>query len=369
MKMDLSLGIVTDVMLKQLPFIQGKYRYVSLGKGDKPTADKWIYSVEEDSVEKISALLKGGVLPSLAPKSKGYVVPGCKYTVSQLRDIAKISGFTITNDPLKADFFISHKNVMSTGNQNQQVPDNLICAGVTCSTYVLPDAFAKAKLIAYKSRFEFVEDDEKAVLFSRRYYSYYDSWSALHGNDVQYNLLHARTVEIIYQILAKKVPVVDEDLIFDSIERLIIDEDMHNALHSMLNSGSDDKRVAAEMIYNCNYSASMYYIYRLFEDHYYDIQNNMTTTNWKVFNSKIDASKVKHLDFPSDIKYFYDMGYLTEDNYDRMVNDKLHDLNARLDRTDQKFFRIEAFCIKTYTEYLRDRNPITETKPEPPLPF
>ena len=369
MKMDLSLGIVTDVMLKQLPFIQGKYRYVSLGKGDKPTADRWMYSVEEDSVEKISALLKGGALPSLAPKSKGYVVPGCKYSVSQLRDIAKISGFTITNDPLKADFFISHKHVMSSGNQNQQVPDNLVCASVGCYTYVLPDAFAKAKLTAYNSRFEFVEDDEKAVLFSKRYYSYYDSWSALHGNEYAYNLLPARTVEIIYQILAKKVPVVDEDLIFDSIERLVIDEDMHNALHSMLNSSSDDKRVAAEMVYNCNYSASMYYIYRLFEDHYYDIQNNMSTTNWKVFSSKIDASKVKHLDFPSDVKYFYDMGYLTEDNYDRMVNDRLHDLNTSLSRTDQKFFRIEAFCIKTYTEYLQERAPKEEPKPEAPLPF
>ena len=367
--MDLSLGIVTDVMLKQLPFIQGKYRYVSLGKHNTPTADRWMYSVEEDSVEKISALLKGGALPSLAPKSKGYVVPGCKYSVGQLRDIAKISGFTITNDPLKADFFISHKNVKSTGNQNQQVPDNLICAAVTCSTYVLPDAFAKAKLIAYKSRFEFVEDDEKAVLFSRRYYSYYDSWSALHGNDVQYNLLHARTVEIIYQILAKKVPVVDEDLIFDSIERLVIDDDMYNALHSMLNSSSDDKRVAAEMVYNCNYSASMYYIYRLFEDHYYDLQHNMSNTNWKVFDSKIDSYRIKQLEFPKDIKHFYDHDYLTEDNYDRMVNDKLHELNDNLSRDDQKFFRIEAFCIKTYTEYLQEKAPKEEPKPEAPLPF
>lgn len=369
MKMDLSLGIVTDVMLKQLPFIQGKYRYVSLGKDNTPKADTWVYSVEEDSVEKISALLKGGALPSLAPKSKGYVVPGCKYSVSQLRDIAKISGFTITNDPLKADFFISHKNVMSTGNQNQQVPDNLICAGAGCYTYVLPDAFAKAKLTAYKSRFEFVGDDEKAVLFSKRYYSYYDSWSALYGNEYAYNLLPARTVEIIYQILAKKVPVVDEDLIFDSIERLVIDEDMFNALNSMLNSSHDDKRVAAEMIYNCNYADSMYYIYRLFEDHYYDIQTGMSNANWKVFDAKIDTHRVRNLDFPKDIKYFYDHGYLTEDNYDRMVNDKLHQLNAGLVRDEQKFFRIEAFCIKTYTEYLQERAPKEEPKPEAPLPF
>ena len=367
--MDLSLGIVTDVMLKQLPFIQGKYRYVSLGKDNTPKADTWVYSVEEDSVEKISALLKGGALPSLAPKSKGYVVPGCKYSVSQLRDIAKISGFTITNDPLKADFFISHKNVMSTGNQNQQVPDNLICAGAGCYTYVLPDAFAKAKLTAYKSRFEFVGDDEKAVLFSKRYYSYYDSWSALYGNEYAYNLLPARTVEIIYQILAKKVPVVDEDLIFDSIERLVIDEDMFNALNSMLNSSHDDKRVAAEMIYNCNYADSMYYIYRLFEDHYYDIQTGMSNANWKVFDAKIDTHRVRNLDFPKDIKYFYDHGYLTEDNYDRMVNDKLHQLNAGLVRDEQKFFRIEAFCIKTYTEYLQERAPKEEPKPEAPLPF
>lgn len=369
MKMDLSLGNVTDVMLKQLPFIQGKYRYVSLGKGDKPTEDKWMYSVEEDSVEKISALLKGGALPSLAPKSKGYVMPGCKYTVGQLKDIAKISGFTITTDPLKADFFISHKNVKSTGNQNQQVPDNLICAGVGCYTYALPDAFAKAKLISYNSRFSAADPDEKAVLFSKRYYSYYDSWSALYGAEYAYNLLPARTVEIIYQILSKKTPVVDEDLIFDSIERLVIDDDMYNALHSMLNSSHDDKCVAAEMIYNCNYAASMYYIYRLLEDHYYNIQTGMSTTNWKVFDAKIDTHRVRNLEFPKDIKHFYDYGYLTEDNYDRMVNDKLHELNAGLSRDDQKFFRIEAFCIKTYTEYLQERAPKEDPKPEAPLPF
>lgn len=370
MKMDLNLGNVTDTMLKQLPFIKEKVRYAGVNRKHQPLPHTWLYTVDSDSVEKINALLKGGALVSLPAKSKGYVIPGCKYSVSQLRDICRINNWTITNDPSKADFFIGHNNNVSSGNVDQQVPDNLIVKDCPVLVYDMPDDFSREKVKLKGAVFNTIMDTEKYMIFSRAYYRYYDSWSPLHGTETEFNFLHSRTVEMLYRILSMKTPVIDEDLVFNSIERVTIDESVYNTLLSMFGSDIENRAVAAEMLFNCNYETSRYYIYKLFKEEWYPISHAMSNSNFTIMNNKLNLSSLRYTSYPAAIKLFHKQGWLNEEIYDNLILDIIEEhVDDKLSAEVRDFIQLVPTWTKTYQEYLAD-NPIKqESKPEAPLPF
>jgi len=370
MKMDLNLGNVTDTMLKQLPFIKGKVRYASVDKKHKPLPHTWLYTVDDDSVEKINALLKGGALVSLPAKSKGYVIPGCKYSIAQLRDIARINNWTITNDASKADFFIGHSNNVSRGNADQQVPSALIASDCYALRYDMPDDFSREKIKLKGGVFNTIMDTENYMVFSKAYYRYYDSWSPLHNNECVYNFLHPRTVEMLYRILSMKTPVIDEDQVFNSIERVTIDESVYQTLQSMFNSDMDNRKVAAEMVFNCNYENSMYYIYKLVKEDYYQVANAMSNANLNIMSNKCDFNTLRYTSYPDAIKMFLKKGMLTEEMYDSLIYDIIEErVKDAIPEDVRKYVNLTPTWTKTYQEFMEENKPKEEPKVEAPLPF
>lgn len=370
MKMDLNLGNVTDTMLKQLPFIKGKVRYASIDKKHKTLPHTWLYTVDDDSVDKINALLKGGALVSLPAKSKGYVIPGCKYSVTQLRDIARLNNWTITNDASKADFFIGHTNNMSSGNVDQRVPNNLIAKDCSVLLYNMSDDFSREKIKLKGGVFNTIMDTEDYMVFSKAYYRYYDSWSPLHGTETEFNFLHSRTVEMLYRILSMKRPVIDEDLIFNSIERITIDDSIYRTLTTMFNSDMENRAVAAEMLFNCNYETSMYYIYKLLKEDYYQVTNAMSNANVKIMHDKLDFNNLRYTSYPAAIKLFLKKGWLTEEIYDNLIMDTIEEnIKDNLSDEARKFVKLTPSWSKTYQEFMEENKPKEEPKTEDPLPF
>jgi hypothetical protein len=370
MKMDLNLGNVTDTMLKQLPFIKQKVRYASVDRKHKPLPQTWLYTVDDDSVEKINAVLKGAALVSLPAKSKGYVIPGCKYSVSQLRDIARINNWTITNDVSKADFFIGHSNNVSRGNADQQVPNALIASNCPALRYDMPDDFSREKVKLKGGVFNTIMDTENWMVFSKAYYRYYDSWSPIHNNEWTYNFLHPRTVEMLYRILSMKTPVIDEDLIFNSIERITIDDSIYRTLSTMFNSDIENRNVAGEMLFNCNYETSMYYIYKLLKEDYYQVTNAMSNANIKIMHDKLDFNNLRYTSYPAAIKLFLKKGWLTEEIYDNLIMDTIEEnIKDNLSDEARKFVKLTPSWTKTYQEFMEENKPKEEPKVEAPLPF
>jgi hypothetical protein len=368
--MDLNLGNVTDTMLKQLPFIKTKVRYASIDRKHKPLPHTWLYTVDDDSVEKINALLQGGALVTLPAKSKGYVIPGCKYSVGQLRDIARINNWTITNDASKADFFIGHSNNVNLGNVDQQVPNSLVVKDCSVIQYKMSDDFSREKIKAKGGVFNTIMDTEDRVLFSRAYYRYYDSWSPLHNSERDFNFLHPRTVEMLYRILSTKTPVIDEELIFNSIERVTIDDSIYRTLSSMFNSDIENRTVAGEMFFNCNYETSMYYIYKLLKEDYYQVTNTMSNANVKIMHDKLDFNGLRYTSYPAAIKLFLKKGWLTEEIYDNLIMDTIEEnVKDNLSDDARRFVKLTPTWTRTYQEFMEENKPKEEPKPEAPLPF
>jgi len=87
MKANLSSNKVTATMLAQLPFIGEAMPIIAF---PKDTVELYnMYSVTDEDLPKIHKLLTGGDMPTVAKKSRAYILPNCMYTQVQFREIVR----------------------------------------------------------------------------------------------------------------------------------------------------------------------------------------------------------------------------------------------------------------------------------------
>jgi hypothetical protein len=167
-----------------------------------------------------------------------------------------------------------------------------------------------------------------------------------------------------------KTPVIDEDLIFNSIERVTIDDSVYRTLVSMFNADVDNRAVASEMVFNCNYEDSMYYIYKLVKEDYYQVTNAMSNANVNIMASKCDFNTLRYTSYPDAIKMFLKKGMLTEEMYDSLIYDIIEERVKETVPDDvRKFVKLTPSWTKTYQEFMDENKPKEEPKTEAPLPF
>jgi hypothetical protein len=198
------------------------------------------------------------------------------------------------------------------------------------------------------------------VYFSNYYYNNIDSWSVLYGTDESYSLLSGEAVEILHRILSGKVPVVNEEKIFNSIDRLIIDEDMFNTLQLMFNSNREDKTIACELLFNANYEKSYYRIYKLIQENYYEIESYMNRKNKEIFYKTFPAREIRSNNYEQDLNHLYKVGQLTEDAYMDILYTKAAEEIDSFTRNMgdlRKFFAVDMFISKNYDEFIESKKP------------
>ncbi|MFN9904008.1 MAG: hypothetical protein ACK55Z_35575, partial [bacterium] len=106
--------------------------------------------------------------------------------------------------------------------------------------YEMKDDFAKLAFTArYPDFLEPATNTNADVYFSRQYYNNIDAWSTLYGTDDYYTLISGEAIEILHRILSAKVPVVNEDNIFNCIERLVIVDELYYSLWLMIDACMD----------------------------------------------------------------------------------------------------------------------------------
>ena len=360
MRGNLLKNNVTPEMLAQLPFIEGELQVV-MTRGKKTGLVYKLYNVTEENIKKAEKLLVGGDLPTLPKKSRVYVLPNCIYTQVQIREICKVHGFTITTDISKADLFVGNNNCIFPSMVDNEFPDGLGSYRTKLYKYAMTDDFAKA---AFTTRYpDFMEpatNSDMDVYFSNYYYNNIDSWSVLYGTDESYSLLSGEAVEILHRILSGKVPVVNEEKMFNSIDRLIIDEDMFNTLQLMFNSNREDKTIACELLFNANYEKSYYRIYKLIQENYYDIESYMNRKNKEIFYKTFPAREIRSNNYEEDLNHLYKVGQLTEDAYMDILYTKAAEEIDSFTRNMgdlRKFFAVDMFISKNYDEFIESKKP------------
>ena len=80
---------------------------------------------------------------------------------------------------------------------------------------------------------------------------------------------------ILYYKMLNKIPVVNEEVVFDSIQKpLVIDKDTYETLSNMLGSGDTTNQLTAiEIISNCDIDNSLYYLWKLIKNYGHVMDN------------------------------------------------------------------------------------------------
>lgn len=362
MKADLNSNPVTSTMLAQLPFIGEAMPIIAYPKDTVVLYN--MYGVTDEDLPKIKKLLTGGDMPTLPKKSKVYVLPNCMYTQVHIREICKMHGFTITNDMSKADLFVGNENNILKPI-NSEPAQTLGTESINLKHFHITSDFDGLTLLSKFTQFPDLDVSVgKHVFFTNKYYNYKDSWGPLYATDHIYNLVSGECVAILHRILSGSVPVVNEERLFNSIERVVIDADVYNTLNIMFEtSGSDDRSLAAEMLFNCDYEKSRHYIVKLLKEHSYRIESAMNRKNLDIFRKSFNISSVSRQTFKDTLKYLLDHKCLTEDNYMEILYDEAAAQTKYFKDNHEKlrnFFGVDIMVTKSYQDYINENTPKNE---------
>lgn len=360
MKPEFHSPQISDEIVSKLPFIQKKHKYLFY-PGDKASvkhvAD--LFSIDETAKEKIIALLKGGAMVSLKPKAKGYILPNCMYTKIQLKQICKLLNFSTTENVELADFIIGNSNICSVGLVNGQLQSNLIADNVYGAEYTISENTPAYMHTHLKTQFPIGTN----VLFSRLVYNSNDTPDDMETGAYG-TLIPSKTVNIVYNILAKNLPVINELNISNTVDRVVIDENMYDTLCSMLNSTDGDKKIAVEMIFNCNYVESVFYIWKLVSVHSGAINKFFTVKQKELIDNQIGYYRmVRSLEADEFIEHLLERGLLNEELYDMIVDEIIENMTLMLSRGrnsgSNQFINTEYTSRHSYQEYLIKKQPQT----------
>jgi len=309
---------------------------------------KTLHEIDNASVKKIVALLKGGSL-SLQSTDKVFILPDSESRLDDLKQYIKQAGAKVTGKIEKATVLLGNENINK--EEYYGMSSKYICIPNGYNIHVNND------IDDAKSIFHRVTDDWNALKlsdisivdntalayserdcdnYSRAYYSY-----NYRVPEDTTSYLTTFAVSIIYLVLSKKIRVLSESALLEAQSKTnVINENSYHVLDGMLKGSTEDKLTAQTIIYNCNVNKSFYWLKKLIEDNTYAIANNRKKA-FKTFLRKLDVS------YLSDIAYMTTWDFIKE----CIKRDVFYD-NVRSGLVDQLDKEIRAdITSRTAREY------------------
>jgi len=172
--------------------------------------------------------------------------------------------------------------------------------------------------------------------------------------------------------------VLDESCLLNLIngeDAVLVNKEVYAQLDTMFSSSdSDNHIVAMEILANCKYKESLFYIIKLMKNHYRKMQESKTVAhvNFKSLLSYVGIDKYgMHFDTDKQINKLLEKGVLTPGMLTSIIQDDL--MNTGYFSSDCVQIKsltvndeIAKFFNKNYTfELMPDFEPVPETKPEP----
>jgi len=309
------------------------------------------YSITEETIYKLSNLIQNEkTLKDLKPKGKAYICGSSKLSLSTIRDTCKNLEFKVTDSVDKADFFIADSSCFSEYYSQKYCGDIAFKLG---NVRHVEDDLNGENFVFDK---KILEQHPNIKLYSaptETYkYTHYSYHPSLH-------IITGKGVEIIYNLLAKKIPVISSDSLFKSLEKVTIDDDMRISIESMLNSNDTDNHdIALQILYNCNIDMSEHQIWQLMNS---DVRwrinhpnKNKNTFIAKDFRNKI--SKFSHLNEAEMIERLYSKGTITSEIYDFYLQKHYQDVLDTIKFYVRKSESVDISIKKlSYEEYLENK--------------
>jgi hypothetical protein len=139
-----------------------------------------------------------------------------------------------------------------------------------------------------------------------------------------------KLMEVVYWKMANKIPVINEEVFIDSLEKMTIDESMYDTIRTMINSSDkNDVIIGFDLMCRCDIMKSAHYLRLLYGEARFTIhwKCSMHTKLATAFVEKID--EFYNLDDAKFVDYLFDQNALTEEIYYSLSRSILKNLVER----------------------------------------
>jgi hypothetical protein len=309
-----------EEQLSRLKFIEGSSLMV------RPGMYYNVHFVNEDTYNKLQKTFTTYTdITSIPKNAKGFILPKNNLKKDDIKEICKRYDLKITNDISNADFIIGNDHIATYKSvYDDSLDSRALLVDGHSNIINLEDCGVdlKNQFIKFMSSRAGVSADylneQTFVMYTSEINSRYEDWT-MYANQRRKFYITDDGVFILYNMLSRKLPVVSVNSLFQGIDKVTIDKDIHDTLAMMLRGSDEDKSVAMNMLYNCNIVPSSYYIWRLLKEVNYAISyyKHRNTKAHKTF-----MAAVRHMEHASNIEavaLFKENGCLTEEVYNELA--------------------------------------------------
>lgn len=338
-------SILSDEQLSKLKFIRNQI-YVC----PKKRTVIFGHVVDEDSCNRIVSLLKGrDTMDGIIKGKKAYVLPEITISVNVYKNFLKRNGYEVTTNPKNADFIVGSSHLMSEGI----VKDFYVAKFCTDDSRVL--TMYNEAVLSY-----FI--DYTGLSSPKNYESIFHAPNMLRNHLSLYYecetfdryVVRDSIMEVVYWILANKVSVVNCDTLFDSFDKVIIDQEMYETLKQMIESGGEDLKLAAEILSNCNLNKSSYYLSKLcIYKHLLLAETGKTKAGKRLYEYLYELGKLSNVDL---LNFLYKENLLTENIFNSIIEDELYEHDHL--KTQSVLLIIEPKPKYSYQEFILEKSKI-----------
>lgn len=316
-----------------------------------------VHTMSYESLGRVVSLLSGRDTAAVLKKDmKLFFIPDGSLKMDDYKEYCRQNGYKITGHPKNADAIIGHENWYNSSNANHssyrggEIGGRLFCytdsvkeKSLESVTAYIGAAPALGEKIVFGANIE--SPRMESFYFDTKFYTQ--------------NALTDKFMEIVYWKLAKKIPVVNEQVFLDSLEKIVIDEAMYETINSMVNStDKNDVSVGFDLMCRSDIMKSAQYLRLIYNSSYYNIRRR-ASLNTKLARNFIDkVDQFHHLDDPDFIMYLQKENALTEELYYSLSRSILKGLidNHATDAALSQIINV-SYTTLTYEEYMNQHKP------------
>ena len=333
-------SILSDEQLSKLKFIQNqiyvcpKKLQVFLG-----------HVVNKDSYSRIESLLRGrDSMEGINKGKKAYILPEITTSVNTYKEFLRKNGYLIASSPKNADFIVGSSDLLTAKVDQFHLLD-------TSDEHIEinKEDVDVAKLVG-----DYTGITSPSGMFLFNYEDISANANALYFvTESKYlHIVSDNMMEVVYRILAKKLPVVNCDFLFDNFEKLVINDEMYKSIEQMLKGSRGDKTIAFELLCQCDFIKSSFYLRKLKEYKYYSTTILGKTKLAKKLEEHV--YDLANMNNEAILKYLFTNNVLTESFYTECIIDET--LNYDYLNDDTTLVGFKVFPKMTYEEYVNSQS-------------
>jgi hypothetical protein len=226
---------------------------------------------------------------------KVFIIPDGSITGADVSAVCKRLNLKVTTDVDKADVLIGNDNL-----RTKKVSWN-ISIPVVKMTEVDRIYFVSCKEHQHKSVLDYLQgtlnlnldnlpevNQGDTLLFANKTTLDQHYPRGINNYDYDSGLFVSDSImQVVYYALDKKLPVVNDSKLFESLEKITLTEESYETLLSMYKSSdSDDWKTANQIVFNCNYEKSILYLWQIWEKYSYKLRKD---SKKKIYDNFIEA--------------------------------------------------------------------------------